>query len=64
MSGLFTIGFVLCFFLYVDQFSRWAFGWRESVLSCVGIFALMIVIEVLAIEILGWAMAKFGSRAG
>jgi hypothetical protein len=63
MSGLFSIIFVACFFVFIDQFARITYGLRESALACLGVFALMLVIEVLAIEVLGWAMAKFGSRS-
>jgi hypothetical protein len=64
MSGFFTIGFIVCFFFYLDRFSSWSFGHREATLACLGIFALMIVIEVFGIEILGSAMAKFGRQPG
>lgn len=63
MSGLFTIGFIACFFVFIDQFARITHGLRESTLACLGVFALMLVIEVLAIEVLGWALAKLGQRS-
>ncbi|MEI8282562.1 MAG: hypothetical protein WCG75_09180 [Armatimonadota bacterium] len=64
MSGFFTIGFLVCFFLFLDRFSSWSFGHRDASLVCLGIFALMIVIEIFGIEILGWTMAKFGRQPG
>lgn len=62
MSGLFTIGFIAGFFVFVDQFARITYGLRDSTLACLGVFALMLVVEVMAIEVLGWALAKLSQR--
>ena len=63
MSGLFTIVFIAGFFVFVDQFARITYGLRESSLACVGVLTLMLIIEVLAIELLGWTLAKLDQRS-
>ena len=63
LSGLFTIVFIAGFFVFVDQFARITYGLRESSLACVGVLTLMLIIEVLAIELLGWTLAKLDQRS-
>ncbi|MEI7986477.1 MAG: hypothetical protein WCI55_12695 [Armatimonadota bacterium] len=63
MSGLFSIGFIIFFFVFIDQFARITYAMRGTTLACVGVFALMLLIEVMAIEVLGWALAKLSQKS-
>ena len=62
MSGLFTIGFLLCFFIFIERFSNLTYDHKESSIASLGLLALMIVFEVFAIEILGWFLNRFSQR--
>lgn len=61
-SGFFTIGLVIGFFLLADRFSNITYAMRDSTFACLGVLAILIVVEIAAIELIGWALSKSGQK--